>query len=77
MGLAMYVFVQFLVALAGATLLLFRQDDLALGPRVAGAVATLVTLVSLGGLLERKRWAFGLEIARVIALTIAAIFALS
>jgi hypothetical protein len=71
-GLAAYVFVQFLIVLAGATALLFLQGDLGLGLRAAGAVAILVTLVSLGGLLERKRWALGLEIARLLVLALAA-----
>jgi sterol desaturase/sphingolipid hydroxylase (fatty acid hydroxylase superfamily) len=72
-GLAAYVLVQFLIVLAGATALLFLQGDLDLGPRAAGAAAILVTLVSLGGLLERKRWALGLEIARVLVLAVAAV----
>jgi hypothetical protein len=76
-GLAAYVLVQFLIVLGGATALLFLQGDLDLGPRVAGAVAILITLVSLGGLLERKRWAFGLEIARVLVLALAAVSVLS
>jgi len=67
-GLVAYVFVQFVLALAAATLLLFRQDDLSLGLRAAGAVAIVITLVSLGGLLERKRWATALEAMRVVAL---------
>ena len=74
-GLVAYVFLQFVLALAGATLLLFRQDELPLGLRAAGAVAVVVTLVSLGGLLERKRWAAWLEPARVIALIVAGLVA--
>jgi sterol desaturase/sphingolipid hydroxylase (fatty acid hydroxylase superfamily) len=67
-GLVGYVFVQFVLALAGATLLLFRQDELSFGVRAAGAVAIVVTLVALGGLLERKRWARALEMIRVAVL---------
>ena len=74
-GLVAYVFVQFVLALAGATLLLFRQDDLSLALRVAGAVAILITLIALGGLLERKRWAVWLEPLRVIAVVVAALVA--
>jgi sterol desaturase/sphingolipid hydroxylase (fatty acid hydroxylase superfamily) len=74
-GLVAYVFVQFVLALAGATLLLFRQDDLSLAVRAAGAVAILITLISLGGLLERKRWAAWLEPLRVIALIVAGLIA--
>jgi sterol desaturase/sphingolipid hydroxylase (fatty acid hydroxylase superfamily) len=71
-GLAAYVFVQFLVALAGATALLFRQDDLEAGPRGAGSAAIVITLVALGGLLERKPWAFSLEAFRLCLLVAAA-----
>jgi sterol desaturase/sphingolipid hydroxylase (fatty acid hydroxylase superfamily) len=74
-GLAGYVFVQFLVVLAGATALLFRQDVLAVGPRAAGAAAIVMTLVALGALLERKPWAFSLEALRVSLMVIAVIVA--
>jgi len=72
-GLAVYVFVQFLIVLGGTTALLFRQDDLAAGPRAAAAAAILLTLVALGGLLERKVWAFSLETLRVCLLLLAAV----
>jgi sterol desaturase/sphingolipid hydroxylase (fatty acid hydroxylase superfamily) len=74
-ALVAYVFVQFVLALAAATLLLFRQDDLSLGLRAAGAVAIVATLISLGGLLEQKRWAAWLEPLRVIALVAAGVAA--
>jgi hypothetical protein len=46
--------------------------------RSAGAVAIVVTLVSLGGLLERKSWARALEAIRVVVLLgAAAAFVLS
>ena len=72
-GLALYVFVQFVIALGGTTVLLFRQDDLAAGPRAAAAAAILVSLVALGGLLERKAWAFSLETLRVLLILLAAV----
>ena len=72
-GLAGYVFVQFLAALGGATALLFRQDALPLGARAAGAAAIVVTLVALGGLLERKPWAFALEAFRLGSMIIVAV----
>lgn len=74
-GLAVYVFVQFLIVLGGATFLLFRQDDLSFGARSAGAFAILITLVSLGGLLERKPWARWLEPLRAIGLIAAGLVA--
>ncbi len=72
-GLALYVFVQFLIVLGGTTVLLFRQDDLAARPRAAAAAVILVSLVALGGLLERKPWAFSLETVRVLLILLAAV----
>ena len=74
-GLALYVFVQFVVVLGAATALLFRQNDLGPGPRGAAAAAIVVTLVALGGLLERKEWAFSLEAFRICVVAIATIVA--
>jgi sterol desaturase/sphingolipid hydroxylase (fatty acid hydroxylase superfamily) len=74
-GLALYVFVQFLVVLGATTALLFRQDALAVGPRVAGAAMIVVTLVALGGLLEHRPWAFSLEALRLCVLIVAAALA--
>ena len=74
-GLALYVFVQFLVVLAGATALLFRQEALSLGGRAAGAVGIVVTLVALGGLLEHRPWAFSLEALRLCLLIVVAALA--
>ena len=71
-GLALYVFVQFLVVLAAATALLFRQDALTVGSRAGGAALIVVTLVALGALLERKPWALSLEVLRVCLLIVAA-----
>jgi hypothetical protein len=76
-GLALYVFVQFLIVLGGTTALLFRQDDLAAGPRAAAAAAILLTLVALGGLLERKAWAFSLETVRVFLIATVAVGAVA
>jgi alkylglycerol monooxygenase len=74
-GLALYVFVQFVVSLAAASALLFRQGDLALGARAACATAIVVTLVTLGGLLDRRPWAFSLEAVRICLLAIAMVVA--
>ena len=70
-GLALYVFVQFLVVLGAATVLLFRQDALTVGSRAGGAALIVVTLVALGALLERKPWALSLEVLRVCLLIVA------
>ena len=64
-GLALYVLVQFVVVLGAATALLFRQDALFLGARAAGAAFIVLTLLSLGALLERRPWAMSLEAFRL------------
>jgi sterol desaturase/sphingolipid hydroxylase (fatty acid hydroxylase superfamily) len=64
-ALAAYVFVQFLIALAGVNALLFAQEKLPRPLLLAGAASVVLSLVALGGLFERKRWAFALEHVRV------------
>jgi sterol desaturase/sphingolipid hydroxylase (fatty acid hydroxylase superfamily) len=67
-GLASYVFAQFLLALLGATWLLFRQEAMGLPLRVACATMAVLGLVAVGGLMERRPWAFSLEWVRLPAL---------
>ena len=66
-----YVLVQFAIVLAAGTALLFRQDHLAAAEKAGGAVAILVSLVVLAGLLERKRWAVPAEAVRAAVLLLA------
>jgi len=67
--LGWYAFLQFTVVLVGASLLLYRAADLP-RPWVVGASAFIVvSLVALGGLFERKRWAPALEAARLVVLS--------
>jgi sterol desaturase/sphingolipid hydroxylase (fatty acid hydroxylase superfamily) len=66
-GLAVYAFVQFVPVLVGAALLLNRQASLSRAALAAGAGAVVLSLVSLGGLLERRGWAFYLEALRLLA----------
>lgn len=72
---ALYAAVQFALALGAATFLLFRQQELSRGTLVLGASAVLASLVVIGGLLERKRWAVPAEGVRLLA--IALLFVLS
>jgi len=72
-GLAFYVFVQFVMVMAATTALLFRQNDLVLGVRLAGAAAIVVALVALGALLDRRPWAFPLEVLRLSSLVAVAV----
>ncbi|MFI5170509.1 MAG: sterol desaturase family protein, partial [Vicinamibacterales bacterium] len=64
----LYVLVQFVVVLAAATLYFQQQDSLAGATRLLGAAVLGWSLVSLGGLLDRRPWAAPLEMARVLAL---------
>ena len=64
-GLAVYAFVQFVLLLVAAVVFLFEQDAFGAPARAAGAVAVIVSLVTLAGLLERKAWALPLETARL------------
>lgn len=67
-ALAAYIVGQFVLALAGVNALLFKQADLPRTWLAAGAAAAVLSLVSLAGLFERKRWAWVLEHVRVPAL---------
>jgi alkylglycerol monooxygenase len=71
-GLAAYVFVQFVLILAGTSALLFTQDRTPKALLAAGALFAVVSLVSIGALLERAPWAGTLEWARVAALPLVA-----
>lgn len=73
-GTNYYVLFQYIFVLVGASIFLFSADQLhkiypgAQGWMWKGGLALLVltSIVSLGGLLERKTWAAPLEYARVI-----------
>jgi hypothetical protein len=66
--LGWYAFLQFTAVLVGASLLLFRQAEIPPSWVVAASVFIAMSLVALGGLFERKRWAPPLEAARLLAL---------
>jgi alkylglycerol monooxygenase len=71
-GLALYAVAQFVLVLLGTTWLLFRQGEMTLPLRALGALAAVASLVTVGGLFERKAWAAGLEWARLAAAPVAA-----
>ncbi len=71
-GLRAYAFAQFLPALLGVSALLSAQDRLPRAELLGWSALAVVSLVSIGGLLEHRRWALGLECVRVPALVLGA-----
>jgi alkylglycerol monooxygenase len=69
--LAWYAFAQFVVALAGAFLLLQRADSLPLAHAAVGAFFVAIALAGVAGVFESARWAGTLETARLLTLAAA------
>jgi len=72
LGLQAYAFAQFLPALLGVWALLSVQDRLSRPELGAWSALVVVSLVSIAGLLEHRRWALPLEFARVPLLAVIA-----
>ncbi|MFL5370328.1 MAG: sterol desaturase family protein [Myxococcales bacterium] len=64
-GVIAYLAANLLLAVIGTTALLFTQFTLGLPRQAALAFLLLLTLLSFGGFLERRRWAFPVELARL------------
>jgi sterol desaturase/sphingolipid hydroxylase (fatty acid hydroxylase superfamily) len=64
---ARYVLAQFALLMLATGVFLARQDELSAGPLLLGAALLLAGLVALGGLLEKRPWAPGFEVARLAA----------
>ncbi len=62
-----YVFIQFLVALAAGSALLFLYYKMEMAIIVIAAVFTIFTLLTCGALLEHKKWVRFLEFTRLIS----------
>ncbi len=60
-----YVLVQFVIVNAAAIAYLQASAHLGAWPKTAGAATILVSLLSLGGLLDRRGWAAALEALRL------------
>jgi len=73
-ALKAYVLAHFALATAGTVAFLYSAPRLGQAGRTAAALAIALSLVCLGGLLDRRPWAAGLEAARVVALAAAAAF---
>ncbi|MEX2113131.1 MAG: sterol desaturase family protein [Pirellulales bacterium] len=68
LGLNLYVLVHFALAVVGSVLVLMRGDaGAALVEIIGPAALVLWSLLTLGGILERRRWALALELARLAA----------
>ncbi len=70
--LKLYVLGQFVPVLLAATLYLQGSETLGPGARAGFALAIAFSLLTLGGLLDRRRWAFGLEAARLGVVAVSA-----
>ena len=70
-AVALYVLAQFVAVNVGTVAFLYESDRLSLPARAAGALAVVWSLASLGGLLDRRPWAVGLETARWLAVSLA------
>jgi hypothetical protein len=66
-GVQAYVAVQFVVAAAATVAYLWVESSAPPSFLAACAVVFVTTLVAWGALLERKRWAWPLELARLAA----------
>jgi alkylglycerol monooxygenase len=64
-ALQVYVFAQFVAVNLIASAFLYRQATLSPSARLALAVSIVVSLVSLGGLLDGRSWAVRLEVLRL------------
>lgn len=72
-----YVLVQFVPAVVATFLAMWHQADAPRLTLVAAAALVFWTLVSLGGLLDRRRWALVAEVARLAAVAAIAAAALA
>jgi len=76
-ALNVYVFVQYVVLLAGTALFLFNLEGMSPADKVLLASLITVSVVSFGGLFESKPWGFGLEVFRLLAVPVSLIYYLS
>jgi hypothetical protein len=68
LSLRLYVLMQFVIVNLAATFFLFREGGLGLLPRFSAGLGIILSLASLGGLLDRRAWAYPLELARGVSL---------
>ena len=75
-GLRRYLWLQLVLGMSGAFVLLFFQNQLPRPVVGGGAVLIGLTLASWGGLIEARRWALPFEAARLLLVCAGAIAAL-
>jgi sterol desaturase/sphingolipid hydroxylase (fatty acid hydroxylase superfamily) len=68
-GLRLYVFAHFVVVDLATIAFLFSSGSMPALARGAGALAVVVSVASLGGLLDQRSWGLGLEAMRIVAAT--------
>jgi sterol desaturase/sphingolipid hydroxylase (fatty acid hydroxylase superfamily) len=73
-GVFAYLSANLMVAVIGTTALLFTEFTLDLPRQAALAFLLLLTLLGFGGLVERRRWAVPLELARLVLAAATALF---
>jgi len=64
-GLQVYLLVQFTVTILATVLLLFRAEHLAPSSRAILALSIVWSVVAVGALFDRRRWAIGCELLRL------------
>jgi alkylglycerol monooxygenase len=67
-GVRVYVLVQFVLLTLATTAFLFRAGEIPLGTRAALGGGVVLSLAVLGGLLDRRSWAWPAEVGRVLLL---------
>src|SRR3990172_2721782 len=72
-ALGLYALVQFAPLIAATFLMLLWQYTAPLVPLVVCAALAFFTLASLGALMDRRAWALPVEIARLLAVAVAAV----
>lgn len=67
-GLNYYILFQYLLLLLITSLFLFNLDSFKRGEQLLISIYIILTIASIGGIFEKKRWAFILEVIRFIML---------
>lgn len=73
-GLNGYVLFQYVTLLAGTTIFLLQSENLEWLPKIGAGVLVFVSILTLGVLLEWKKWAVFLELGRLLILPVFLIY---